>query len=281
MLRRSVRANKTKSIFFEDYNDIDVYTEDTANGYKKLYSKLLSRYFDGDYRIENIFPLGGRDAVIDACEKEENKRSRPRVYIIDGDLHLLRNNIPSLPGLFILHEYCIENTLVCENASVDFLVDEEPTKEYHEIKSELAFQNWLNHNETLLIDLFICYAISMEMTPELPTVSLKVNDYVNDDTGFVDAKKVYAKIASRRSEIISRVGQVDYDERWNEIKEFIKENETKHTFISGKDYLLPLLQMRMRKVIKYTASAISFRHRLSNSCRLEIFDGLKEKVLTD
>lgn len=281
MLRRSVRANKVKSIFFEDYNDIDVYTEDTANGYKKLYSKLLNRYFDGDYKIENIFPLGGRDAVIEACEQEENKRSRPRVYIIDGDLYLLRNNNPNVPGLFILHEYCIENTLVCENASIDFLVDEEPTKEYEDIKSELDFQKWLNHNETLLIELFICYAISMEMTPELPTVSLKVSDYVNGDTGFADANKIYTKIASRRSEIISRVGQESYEERLNEIKAFIEENEKKYAFISGKDYLLPLLQMRMRKVIKYTASAISFRHRLSKSCRLEIFNGLREKVLTD
>lgn len=281
MLRRSVRANKTKSIFFEDYNDIDVYTEDTTNGYKKLYSKLLSRYFDGGYKIENIFPLGGRDTVIEACRNDENKRSRPRVYIIDGDLHLLRNSNPNIPGLFILHEYCIENTLVCENASVDFLVDEEPTKEYHEIKSELDFQKWLNHNEMLLVDLFICYAISMEMTPELPTVSLKVNDYLNGDTGFVDESKVYAKIASRRSEVISRVGQVGYEERWGEIKEFIKENDKKHAFISGKDYLLPLLQMRMRKVIKYSASAISFRHRLSKTCRLEIFDGLKEKIINN
>ncbi|CAM7172663.1 TPA: DUF4435 domain-containing protein [Klebsiella michiganensis] len=281
MLRRSAKANKVKSIFFEDYNDIDIYTEDTANGYKKLYSKLLSRYFKDDYRIENVFPLGGRDAVIEACKRDKNKRSRPRVYIVDGDLYLLRNCNPDLPGLFILREYCIENTLICENASIDFLVDEEPSKEYEDIKVELEFQEWINHNETVLIDLFICYAISMEMTPELPTVSLKVNDYLNDDTGFVDASKVYSKLSLRRAEIISRVGKDVYENRLNEISQFISNSEKRHPFISGKDYLLPLLQMRMRKVIKYTASAMSFRHRLSKNCRLEIFHGLKEKVLID
>ncbi|ELA8731559.1 DUF4435 domain-containing protein [Morganella morganii] len=281
MLKRSVRANKAKSIFFEDYNDIDVYTEDTAAGYKKLYSKLLSRYFDGGYKIENIFPLGGRDAVLEACSKDKNKRSRPRVYIIDGDLHLLRNDIPNLPGLFTLKEYCIENTLICECATIDFLVDEEPTKEHDDIKLELNFQKWLKYNETLLIKLFINYAISMEMTPELPTVSLKINDYLNDDTGYVDAIKVESRIASRRSEIISRVGQHSYNERLSEIEHLIEGKEDKHAFISGKDYLLPLLQMRMRKVIKYSASAISLRHRLSKTCRLEIFSGLKDKILTD
>lgn len=281
MLKRSVVASKAKSIFFEDYNDIDVYTEDTANGYKKLYSKLLSRYFKDDYKIENIFPLGGRDAVIEACKQEKNKRSRPRVYIIDGDLYLLRNSNPEIPGLFVLKEYCIENALVCENASVSFLVDEDPAREFDQIRNDLNFTHWMEHNEPLLLDLFICYAISMELTPDLPTVSLKVSDYINDDTGLVDIKKINKKTEQRKQEIIERIGKDKYEKRYAELVEFSSGCDKKYSFISGKDYLLPLLQMRMRKVIKYSATAISFRHRLSNNCKLDIFDGLKEKILKE
>jgi hypothetical protein len=279
MLKRSAIASKAKSIFFEGYNDIDIYIEDTAYGYKKLYTKLLSRYFENEYRIEDVFPLGGREAVIDACVNDKNKRLRPRVYIIDGDLYLLRNNIPNIDGLFVLTEYCIENTLVCENASIEFLVDEDPTRDYQEINTALEFSKWIEHNENHLINLFTIYALSMEMTPELPTVSLKVNEFINDDTGLVDLNKINSRIEERRNQIISRVGRPAFEQKSNQIKSIIDVNAHKMKFISGKDYLLPLLQMRMRKVVKFTSTSISFRHRLSNCCRLDVFEGLKNKVL--
>lgn len=34
---RSVQASSAKSVFFEELNDIDIYIEDTAFGYSKLF----------------------------------------------------------------------------------------------------------------------------------------------------------------------------------------------------------------------------------------------------
>lgn len=279
MLTRSARSNKAKSVFFEEFNDIDIYTEDTAVGYRKLYAQLLSRHFKERFKINDVFPLGGRSAVLKACEGDVNKRSRPRVYIIDGDLYFLRGDNPELPGLFVLPAYCIENILVCEHAATEFLVDEDPAREYDQLKADLKFDEWISHNESLLIELFIIYAVSMEFTPELPTVSLKISDYLNGDTGFVDEAKIMAKIESRKNDILLANSEDIVNARIEALKDRIGSVSRKYDFISGKDYLLPLLYMRLRKVIKHSATSISLRHRFSKNCALDVLTGIDEKIL--
>ena len=41
MLERRSSAKVAKSVFYEDFNDIDIYIEDTAPGYRKIFKELL------------------------------------------------------------------------------------------------------------------------------------------------------------------------------------------------------------------------------------------------
>jgi len=172
-MERSTAARKARSVFFESRNTIDIYIEDTAVGYKKIFKGLLNRTLNSKYLINDVFPLGGRNAVISEWEKDTNKRDRPRLYIVDGDLHLMNGNLTRAKGLYSLPFYCIENILICEHALTQLMVEEDPEREYDELKDLLDFPTWIKDNLSLL-NLFISYAMCFKHCPEIKTVSCKL-----------------------------------------------------------------------------------------------------------
>jgi hypothetical protein len=95
-LQRSEAARFAASVFFEDFNDVDVYVEDTAEGFSKIYGILLGRLLADRLTISRVFPLGGRTSVIAAAQREYTSQ-RKSVFIIDGDLYLLCGEREALP----------------------------------------------------------------------------------------------------------------------------------------------------------------------------------------
>ncbi|WP_305419828.1 DUF4435 domain-containing protein [Photobacterium leiognathi] len=128
-----------KSAFFEDYNEIDIYIEDTAEGYTKLFKHLFKRVFQNEYNIENVFPIGSRSNVIKKCEEQLLiKVERPSLFIVDGDLYQLKGEPKPIPkGTFVLPRYCIENILIDGNAIVDFIDEENIDKDKDELKKDI------------------------------------------------------------------------------------------------------------------------------------------------
>src|SRR5208283_2113686 len=126
----SSKAKKAKAVFFRQWNDIDIFIEDTEKSSKKIFRQILSRCFVDKYRVAEIFPLGGREAVITACQGDQIDGGNPRIYLIDGDLSLILGiRVPSLKRLFVLPIYCIENLLIDETAVVEVLFEENHTAE--------------------------------------------------------------------------------------------------------------------------------------------------------
>lgn len=149
--KRSLGAKHAISTLFQEKNDIDIYIEDTAFGYEKLFTLLLSRVFEGEYRVNKIFPLGSRDQVIKKCQNESS--NRPYLYIVDGDLFLLiGDTIKTKKGLYRLPFYCIENILCDGNAITEVLDEEEPTKSIQDIENSFDYLNWIETNKNKLFD---------------------------------------------------------------------------------------------------------------------------------
>ena len=106
---RSVEANFAKSVFYTQYNDIDIYVEDTKQGYEKVFKILFSRLFEDKFRVDSIFPLGGRDKVI-------NKLNVGNIIIYIP--------IPSLPILLASAIFItIANNLVIPPPIIRIIVD--------------------------------------------------------------------------------------------------------------------------------------------------------------
>lgn len=269
MLERGLAARKAKSVFFEERNTIDIYIEDTAIGYRKIYKCLLNRILDGQYLINDVFPLGGKNAVLQSWQNDKNKRSRPQLHIIDGDIELLNGDRHCEKGLYTLPYYCIENIFLCEKALLDILVEEDPERERDELSAAFNFTEWKELNIEPLINLFIVYFLVKKYTPTIPSIRYQVSKLVNNNSGVVDAAKINSRIQSLEGEILKKIPQEQLQAEKDQIYHAIDGDFDIKKYISGKDYLLPLIVTRMKSIVNTKISNITLKHRISQRCSLD------------
>ncbi|MGC1061508.1 DUF4435 domain-containing protein [Pantoea agglomerans] len=266
MLERGLAARKAKSVFFEERNSIDIYIEDTAIGYKKIYKCLLNRVLGERFLINDVFPLGGKSAVIQSWEADKNKRNRPQLHIIDGDIELLGGDRRCEAGLYTLPYYCIENIFLCEQALLDILVEEDPEKERHELAHEFNFNEWIRLNIEPLIDLFITYYLVKKYTPTVPSIHYQVSKLAIDNSGVVDRNKINQRILELENEITKVIPKEEVSTQRDEMLKNLDGRLDIKKYISGKDYLLPLIVTRMKSVVNTKVSNITLKHRISQRC---------------
>lgn len=74
---------RNRAIFIK--NDINIYIEDTGKEY--LYEEVFKRLFNGKYKINAIFSLGGKINVLKEFIRKGNKDSKgnPNIFLLDGD----------------------------------------------------------------------------------------------------------------------------------------------------------------------------------------------------
>ena len=275
MINRGIAAKSASSLFFEEYNDVDIYIEDSAEGYRKIFKELLNKALGTKFKIEQVFPIGNREQVIEACRKNQISDGRKKVYIVDGDFYILNDSTTHLlNGLYVLPRYCVENFLFCEEAICETADEEECELEIDQIKTHIDFNSWLTQNESLLLDLFIVYAICFKHIPTEQTVSYKVSKLCNSNSGIVDPEKVKARKDDLRTKLINYFGVERLNTEIEMITDRIKEKDKKLLrFISGKDYLLPLLITRIKSFMRFPSNSITIRLRLAKKVNA---DELKE-----
>ena len=269
---RSVEARSAISVLFQEINEIDIYTEDTAKGYEKLFTNLFSRVFEGKYKVGKVFPLGGRGPVIEQYNNESNSE-RPYLYVVDGDLNLLAGDtIQNKKGLYRLPFYCIENIFCDIDSIIEIINQEEPVLNIHQLKSKFDYRAWEFKHKDKLFELFIEYAVARELKPDLQTVHhgcyrLLADQKPSKHKGCVSDDLINGRIDEVRTAVIGATSLGQYDA----IKQGILDNFNNSSFdkfdvISGKDYLFPLLRMRAQAVIDVKLSNTSFEQRLSYIC---------------
>lgn len=275
-LTRKLSAKYAKSIFFDEYNDIDVYIEDTAKGCKKLFTEILNNVFEGKYHIQHVFPLGGRIEVINKCRQSQEYNNRKEIFIIDGDLYLLTDDsLKELKKLFCLNRYCIENYLIEEKAILNIMDEEDIYKDYTKLKEELNYQEWIEKNNELFTNLYIEYAIAKIICPDISTISYKITKLVSSNIGLLDKNKVEQRINEVKKEIIDRLGEEIYKKTRCSIESKIDCRDTNFIikYVSGKDHLFPLLKTRINTITKISVRNTSLKLRLAKKI---YFSDLKE-----
>ena len=102
------------------------------------------------------------------------------------------------------------------------------------------------------LDLFVLdYAICKEASPEEETVGYKVSKLVGSSAGTVDSHKVQLPCTHVQSAVISRIGYYEYRKRRGTIIESLRRRGIFGVgVVSGKDYLLPLMRIRMQGIVR-------------------------------
>ncbi|MCG8039092.1 MAG: DUF4435 domain-containing protein [Candidatus Thiodiazotropha taylori] len=273
---RNEKGRYAKSVFYHDVNDIDIYVEDTGKGSEKLYRNLFYRVFEAGAKIYKVFPLGCRNSVIERCEKDNSETGRISLYVVDGDLALLSDHSYECERLLVLDRYSIENYLIDSEAIVDLLFEEDLEKDRDELDRSFDYLGWVTANEELLCNLFVVYSIAYRVAPDMQTVQYRVNQLVNNNKGEACASKVGARIKEIEDILIDRIGADSYQKEKERSLSLINTGSTNQLikYVSGKDYLMPLLLMRMRRLVKFRAENKILKQRLSLKCDVQ---GLKDK----
>ncbi|HET6453546.1 MAG TPA: DUF4435 domain-containing protein [Armatimonadota bacterium] len=264
-----MKAKIAKAIFFQQWNDIDIYIEDTAPETGKVFRRLMERCFSGRYRVYKVFPVGNKAQVVEQCSRDTAENGRPRLYIVDGDLDLLLGTNPKgISRLFVLPVYCIENVLVDKDAAVRILFEEDRHRHEEELEQAFDFPSWVAANDSDLSDLFVEYALMRLFLPCEISVGFKITHLVSSDDGLIDAAKVASRIAEVRREMVDAVGIEKYElSRAKVTKRMAAFRPTVFLVVcSGKDHLLPLLNLRMRSVAKIKCTTESLKIRLAAHC---------------
>ncbi|ALD22407.1 hypothetical protein AM218_15820 [Hymenobacter sp. DG25A] len=270
-------------MFFKSSNDVDIFIEDSNDEefYKTLFSRLLS-----SKKISKIISCKCKTELIKACENDQYDRKRKRIYVTDGDLDLIfDNNRKDLKYLHVLSRYCIENFLLEETGIIETLYDN-IVLDKEDIKKQLVFDNWLKGITNPLLELFLHYSITHEHKMGIKTVSTSVGGFCKQHRGItvLDNKKIEDRIQELRDEIITSLGENIYNESIYEKRQKWPPNiKSLITIVSAKDYILPLLTFRFKKLKgkeSYNLKWESLRIRLAKTCDLDSLDDLKTKILS-
>ena len=274
----SSKAKRAVSVFFRQWNDIDVFVEDLSSVTLNIYSELLNRLSNGKFKIEKVFPLGSRINVIEQCVNYK-KDGRPKIFIIDGDLELMvGESLPNCPELYKHDRYCVENYLLDEEAIVEILYEEDPSKTRVQIRDELAFKEWLENNSTILSELFIIYAVMRKFLPGVKTVNNGIGSFLsNDGKPKLDQNKISEYIGQMHSDLCEIYSSDVILKNELIFHQKILDGDMP-SFISGKDYWFPLINIHIRCCAKIKATKDSFKMRLAKICDLKAMEGLKKHM---
>lgn len=258
MVNFSFKSLKSIPKFFAYRNDIDIYTEDKSAD-KEFYRTLFQRLLGEKIKINDITPLGCKANVINAYENQSESSQRKKYFIVDGDLDLiLGTNKKDENNLIVLDSYCIENYLIDEMGAIELIYFSKGTEEKENISKALNFEKWLEYNRNVLIDLFIHFAI-LRMFDGGPKLRNAGEFLIQEKKQTIlDSCQIINYTTQIKQEIITQLNELGFENPQNEYEEAFKKltdkweksNKTLLTIVSGKDYLMPLLQHRINFCIQ-------------------------------
>ncbi len=289
MLKFNFKALKALPKLFAYRNDVDIYTEDKIAD-KEFYRALFKRLFNDGISVNDVTPLGCKANVLNAYDGQDKKSMRKRLYIVDGDLDLIiGTNRKAEENLVVLDSYCIENYLVDEAAIIELIYYSNGSESKDTIKTKLNFTKWLSYNHECLINLFLHFGILKQFGggPRIRNANEFLKQHLKQVV--LDNNKIATYSEEIKNEIITLLtdkGHADpqtiYEQELLKLKAtWPNEQEVFLRIVSGKTYLLPLLQHRVVHCVnkgKSMFSKDSLKLFLANNAKLDRLDFVKNSV---
>lgn len=289
MIKFSVSALKAVPKFFSYRNDVDIFTEDKVAD-KEFYKTLFAKLFGETIKINDVTPLGCKTNVLNAYDNQNLNDKRRKYYIVDGDLDLItETNRKNENNLIILDAYCIENYLIDEIGAIELLYFSNGSESRDNLKNKLNFDKWLGYNSTVLINLFLNFAILKKYGggPKLRNA----NEFLKIESKqtILDKDKILGYTSEIKERIIDYFKSENYpdpDKLYNfELQQLSEkwadEKVNLLKIVSAKNYLLPLFQFRINHCINKGKALIpkeSFKLFLANHSSMERLEFLKQRI---
>lgn len=270
---------QVSSIFKEYRNTIDIYTEDEDKD-KEFYKNLLNRLVkNSNMKINDITPLGNSDTVLRCCEND--KSCRKKLYIIDGDIYIQYAPKKTIPNLYVLNAYCIENLVICENSVCEAAYQFSGGK----VSKDIMLKH-IKFNETMesimkpLMDLFFLFSIQKECCDRFNIKHIDAFMRKNK----LDVNLITTEINNIQKDLESNeISQ----ERYNKLLEKRKNDfpysiNSMLTIVSGKDFIIPFLRRHINNCLQenISLSKETWKFCMADYCDLNRLSGLRQAILS-
>ncbi|MBW3520415.1 DUF4435 domain-containing protein [Flavobacterium sp. NKUCC04_CG] len=260
-------------LVYDGFNKIDFFIEDTNK--ERYYFNIFKNLFP-DIQLNKIFPLNGKDKVIEQCRLSKNNKKK--IYIIDKDFDDLLNKKEQYDNLFYLNRYSIENLLISKKALYEIIIEDYPKLDeeninnkfnYDDLLSNLICLNKLSRFFIMINDkkLGVTYR-SLNSNKDLSL--LKTFSYKSDI--------IFSFYKEVKSKFIEKYPTDNFFISLNEYSIYFTTKDDCLTHIPGK-YLLEVIQtfLKQQKLINQ-CTYDSFCYRLTKNIDESNFSELKNSI---
>ncbi|MFS2014824.1 DUF4435 domain-containing protein [Azospirillum sp. CT11-132] len=278
----SDKAKTAYAYLYQAYNDIDIYVEDTST--RALYENLFRRMLDGRARLARVHQVGTRASVLLKCATDQAPSSQPKIYIIDGDMdHFTGRKLASLRYLYRLGTYCSENLLICKDALEEIAFDCACNLERGTVRAQLNLEQTFSNIEKDLLPLFILYAIVHKKNLGIETISYSVFMLMKSPREKVLCRhKIYARMRDLTRRIVKEIGSDSFREEKSKILKLMTGWKGRPlNYMSGKDYILPLLFEHLKSKVRLNDTKDQIKPRLARHCRLDADMNLQKALFRE
>lgn len=266
-----------EDVFFVQFNDISFFVEDTEQ--ENFYYCILRNLFP-EMKIEKIFPLNGKDNVINECKS--NIGDKNKIFIVDKDFDDLLNKIEIIPNLFYLERYSIENHLINKSALIDYIISEKPKLKRLDINNNFDFETCMTtikNSLNLVIDLHL---LVQKMCPKLKNISLNHERFFDFNNGNFNLREdqILVYKTDIQNELNSKDKRLKVNSQLKKIKKIIdiNSNELCIKHMPGK-YLIKMIKQYIESLFGLVSRNIdSFCYRVAEKNNFQCLNNFKSNI---
>lgn len=266
-----------EDIFFFQFNDVSFYVEDEEQ--ENFFFCILKRLFP-EIRIERIFPLGGKDNVIEEAKK--NQGDKKKVFIVDKDFDDILNKVVNYDNLFYLDRYSIENYLLEQDALINYIISEKPKLKRANIENQFNIETCLTDIFNVLKELVYLHIIVQNRCSLIKNVSLNHERFVRfQNNSFVTRND---QINNYKQDIINELNNIDRRltlmGQMRTVKKIVslKTNANCIVHVPGK-YTIKMLKQMIESLFGLSSrNTESFSYHIAEKSKFISLQSLKEQV---
>lgn len=179
---------------------------------------------------------------------------------------MLGNPKPRLKHLYRLNAYCIENLLLTEEAIIALCAISSPDTSEDDIRKQLDWDTWVSSVESKIFPLFMLYAVAFRVGVRIPLVAYAIDRLC--DKSMLPVKLCSTRIRKRMYEVgrsaRTAAGIADLRSRMRTCRKHCEQlGHRRHQYISGKDYIMPLLHERLRREFSFKGDKKQLKAQLA------------------
>lgn len=266
-----------EDIFYYQFNDVSFYVEDDEQ--ENFFFSILKKLFP-DIRLEKIFPLGGKENVVEEARK--NQENKKKIFIVDKDFDDVLGKIIEYSNLFYLDRYSIENYLLEEEALIEYVISERPRLKRENIHSLFNIEQCLTDIFHALKEIVYLHVLVQLKCSSLRNISLNHERFIqfHNSSFQLNDGNVNQYKQDIEQELKNIDGRLTLLGQLQKVKKMLplNTNEQCTIHIPGK-YTVKMLKRMIESLFGLTSRNIdSFSFHVADKSKFDSLSNLKQNI---